>query len=910
MRPQVTKLGRMAVAAAAGLTATVGLAALAPTTATAATTTTLNKNFAGVNRYDTSAKLAEAKATVLGGAASNVVLATGADFPDALAGNYLAGQQKGVILLTPTSTSDTSYATYTVPALTALKAKTITILGGVNAVGSDVQADLTSKGYTVSRIGGATRYDTAQMVDTQAGLTPGNGSTGGVTGILATGVKFPDALSAGPLAYKQHFPIVLTDGSQATLSPQAVQTIATDKITHLIVMGGDAAIPPAAVTAAGGTVDKQFKGVDRTDTAAQLLDYEIATYGFPSNKVFLASGLTFPDALSSGPLGGDPEGIVLTEPDLSLGTFSTAELTKLAPGTIDVLGGNVAVPDATAAAAQTAAQGGTAGGCNGTPATNLPQLCGATIVSTTLPTQANSTNAQGTVVEYLFTKAVTGGAFTATGFKVYDAADSVPGGLQGGGVCGTSATCPAATNPNAVRILFPALNSAASAAALTLATVVSGAVTLTNGQLSPDGDAAINGGGTSLTFAAGVTSAPDLLSFGTPRPAATPTMSAIDLTFDKAFVPATVGSGTNATKFDIVFTSAAAGGGSVEFACTSPDATNPNNTVNSTSPGFQSAAKIMTITCTNPSGVASGAAVPAGSIAWIVAQPGAVTSADSNAVTNQFIEATSTPAHGDVSPDPRLTGISYVVGTASASTPDQAVFTFDKPVTGSSVQTSHFSLFNSGGGNVPSAAVACGTAAVTTAPGCQVTSAASTTSVDLFFPHGTLAGGVSGPIVGGTVSAGGVANASNGLAFNPDDEFGALPSGLTPSTQTAGSIAAPQLSSATITPGTNGLGQATITVAYKFDTSVAASVPAKFHAYDADGTSLTCVAPATVGTGTSDTTVTCTSYIQTVGGSPATATQLSGIVLVTVDNGAVTGNTAGSVPAPSPATFNPEGAAV
>ena len=55
---------------------------------------------AGNDRYQTSAMIAEAKYP--GGVPSgNVVVATGADFPDALAGNYLAGQLEAPILLTP-----------------------------------------------------------------------------------------------------------------------------------------------------------------------------------------------------------------------------------------------------------------------------------------------------------------------------------------------------------------------------------------------------------------------------------------------------------------------------------------------------------------------------------------------------------------------------------------------------------------------------------------------------------------------------------------------------------------------------------------------------------------------------------------------------------------------------------------
>ncbi len=97
------------------------------------------------------------------------MLATGSNFPDALAGNYLAGQLSAPILLTTSTITDPNYAKVTAALALLLPGTTkrVYILGGTAAVGADVATDLTAKGYTVTRIGGATRYDTAQLVDTQ-----------------------------------------------------------------------------------------------------------------------------------------------------------------------------------------------------------------------------------------------------------------------------------------------------------------------------------------------------------------------------------------------------------------------------------------------------------------------------------------------------------------------------------------------------------------------------------------------------------------------------------------------------------------------------------------------------------------------------------------------------------------------
>ena len=326
---------------------------------TSGTTTVTVNRVSGDERYQTSAAIAEAKypGGVPGGA---VVLATGTDFPDALAGNYLAGQLGAPILLTPASASDPAFNT-TLAALSALNASSVYILGGTSAVGADVEAALAAH-YTVTRIAGPTRYDTMQLADTQPGMTPSAGVSGGLTAVIATGENFPDALAAGPLAWADKFPIILTDGTQTTLSPQAVAVITALGITHFIVVGGPSSINPAQVTqlSAYGTVDAQFSGVDRTDTAAQFAAYTQSTYAFGKTSVILATGADYPDALSAGAWGGDTQNIYLTETADVLGTPTTDAFTALAGTTseLNIAGGLTAVDQNAETAAQTALGGG------------------------------------------------------------------------------------------------------------------------------------------------------------------------------------------------------------------------------------------------------------------------------------------------------------------------------------------------------------------------------------------------------------------------------------------------------------------------------------------------------------------------------------------------------------------------
>jgi putative cell wall-binding protein len=73
-----------------------------------------------------------------------------------------------------------------------------------------VEAELRS-GYEVERIAGAQRYATAaalaRRIDTVAGVGAIDGDRGA---ILVSGRAFPDALTSGPLAYRERLPVLLT----------------------------------------------------------------------------------------------------------------------------------------------------------------------------------------------------------------------------------------------------------------------------------------------------------------------------------------------------------------------------------------------------------------------------------------------------------------------------------------------------------------------------------------------------------------------------------------------------------------------------------------------------------------------------------------------------------------------------
>lgn len=122
---------------------------------------TSTERWAGTTRYGTSARIAT---TAYPADASTVFLASGADFPDALAGSPVAGVRGAPMLLTnPDQLSGPTRG-----ALSTLGARTVIILGGTTAVSANVQDELTALGLTVQRWAGANRYGTAVEISQRA----------------------------------------------------------------------------------------------------------------------------------------------------------------------------------------------------------------------------------------------------------------------------------------------------------------------------------------------------------------------------------------------------------------------------------------------------------------------------------------------------------------------------------------------------------------------------------------------------------------------------------------------------------------------------------------------------------------------------------------------------------------------
>lgn len=146
----------------------------------------------GANRYDVSqavARAAVAKARQKG-TVDTVYLATGLNFPDALAASPLSARARRPILLTRKDELPQG----TLTTIRELGIKTVIILGGTGSVSEKVVAQLKGANLAVGRLGGANRYDTAIKIAHHG--VDALGMTWSSAG-LASGDAYADALSGG-----------------------------------------------------------------------------------------------------------------------------------------------------------------------------------------------------------------------------------------------------------------------------------------------------------------------------------------------------------------------------------------------------------------------------------------------------------------------------------------------------------------------------------------------------------------------------------------------------------------------------------------------------------------------------------------------------------------------------------------
>jgi putative cell wall-binding protein len=191
----------------------------------------------------------------------------------------------------------------------------------------------------VSRIAGKDRFEQSALVSkatfAKSGLV-----------FLASGEKFPDALSAASVAGWRNAPLLLTPSARVT--DEVVNELKRLAPSNVIVVGGPLAVSPAVleqVSAAVGTSTfvTRIDGADRFEVSRNLTT---SRFGITNpEKVFIATGTNFPDALGASPAAAlvDSPVLLVNGGATSLTTAETTALFRLGPTTTPIIGGTLAV---------------------------------------------------------------------------------------------------------------------------------------------------------------------------------------------------------------------------------------------------------------------------------------------------------------------------------------------------------------------------------------------------------------------------------------------------------------------------------------------------------------------------------------------------------------------------------------
>lgn len=139
------------------------------------------------------------------------------------------------------------------------------------------------------RIYGATRYETSYRVF-QNGWTTAN------TAVLVSGLNYPDALCAAPLAGKYDAPILLAKNTSLSNQAELKNLLTSKGVKNVYIIGGQGVIPKSVESELTnmGISYKRLGGSDRFQTSV-LIANEV---GSSSGEVVVVSGRSFADGLS------------------------------------------------------------------------------------------------------------------------------------------------------------------------------------------------------------------------------------------------------------------------------------------------------------------------------------------------------------------------------------------------------------------------------------------------------------------------------------------------------------------------------------------------------------------------------------------------------------------------------------
>lgn len=279
----------------------------------------------GKNRYETALEISRKSFT----SSDYAVVASGEDFPDALAGGQLAIQQNAPILLV----SKTGVSSKVSAEIKRLGVKHIYLLGGKSLISESTETALKSQVGTVERLAGKNRYETANEIFKAVLKNNLNGEAKEQVSSetwKVDGTNFPDALTAAPFIGKlnanrnKNLDIVFLG-----LQPKGV------------VLAGENAI--GGKSSVKGDALKRLAGINRYETATLIAKEYVSQVGGSVDTVYLANGLSYPDALASAPAVAKNNSVLLLTESRKLSQATKTYLESAVIKNVVILGGESSV---------------------------------------------------------------------------------------------------------------------------------------------------------------------------------------------------------------------------------------------------------------------------------------------------------------------------------------------------------------------------------------------------------------------------------------------------------------------------------------------------------------------------------------------------------------------------------------
>ncbi len=244
------------------------------------------ERIAGQDRHDTAFRIADKLKEVLGVEKfQTILIASGSDSADALAGSYLAARKGAPILLSRGNSHQRN--------LDYINANLapdgiVYILGGPAAVPEEMEDLLIQSGISCRRLSGSNRFETNLAILNEAGMD-------GDEILVSTAYNFADSLSASASGK----PILLVNTRGNALSPAQETWLTELQGKTITIIGGESAVSAELENAlsAFGSV-RRIYGAGREATSVEVAE----NYFSSPSAALLAYSRNFPDGLCGGPL--------------------------------------------------------------------------------------------------------------------------------------------------------------------------------------------------------------------------------------------------------------------------------------------------------------------------------------------------------------------------------------------------------------------------------------------------------------------------------------------------------------------------------------------------------------------------------------------------------------------------------